>query len=195
MLNRPKRAASIGRPLLSQDDSQLFREAVKDATPLRVPARRAPPLVVAPPIPVQTILDEYEALRETLARPITADVALDTGEEACYVRSGVSPLLLRKMRRGHWVVQAELDLHGATQLTAREFLGDFLRQSLRRGHRCVRVIHGKGLGSKNHEPVLKGRVKLWLAQRDEVLAFCQAPATQGGGGALLVLLKAERAFS
>lgn len=175
---------------LSPEDGELFRAAVKDAIPLRAPARRAPAQIVAPPIPVQTILDEYLALTESLERPISAEVALDTGEEASYVRAGVSPQVLKKMRRGQWVVQDELDLHGATQLIARELIADFLRRCLRRGHRCVRVIHGKGLGSKNREPVLKGKVKLWLTQRDEVLAYCQAPSTQGGGGALLVLLRA-----
>jgi DNA-nicking Smr family endonuclease len=73
---------------------------------------------------------------------------------------------------------------------ARDALAAFLREAVRRARRCVRVVHGKGLGSKNREPVLKGKVKGWLAQREEVLAFCQAPAVQGGSGALLVLLRA-----
>jgi DNA-nicking Smr family endonuclease len=87
------------------------------------------------------------------------------------------------------VVQGHLDLHGMNRIEAQEALATFLRDALRRAHRCVRVVHGKGLGSKNREPVLKGKVKVWLARRDEVVAFCQAPAPQGGGGALLVLLK------
>jgi DNA-nicking Smr family endonuclease len=97
--------------------------------------------------------------------------------------------VLRKLRRGHWIVQAELDLHGLTRTEAHEAVAGFLREALRRARRCVRIVHGKGLGSKNREPVLKGKVRVWLAQRDDVLAFCQAPAAQGGSGAMLVLLK------
>jgi DNA-nicking Smr family endonuclease len=88
------------------------------------------------------------------------------------------------------VVQAYIDLHGMNREEAREALGAFLAAVRRRGYRCVRIIHGKGLGSKNREPVLKAKVKTWLARREEVLAYCQAPDHQGGGGAMLVLLKA-----
>ena len=109
------------------------------------------------------------------------DSALETGEEAAFLREGLSRQVLRKLRRGHWVVQDELDLHGMTRPEAREALAAFIREAVRRARRCVRIVHGKGLGSKNREPVLKGSVRVWLAQREEVLAFCQAPAPQGGG--------------
>ena len=100
--------------------------------------------------------------------------------------------VVRKLRRGHWVLQDELDLHGARSDEARELVGDFLRDALRRGLRCVRVIHGKGLGSKDRQPVLKGKVRKWLMQRDEVIAFCSARAADGGSGAVVVLLRATR---
>jgi DNA-nicking Smr family endonuclease len=90
------------------------------------------------------------------------------------------------------VVQDALDLHGATRDEARLLLADFLAESLRRGLRCVRVVHGKGLGSPGREPVLKGLVKNWLMQRAEVLAYCQARAAEGGAGALVLLLKSSR---
>ena len=108
-----------------------------------------------------------------------------------FARDGIGADTLRKLRRGHWVIQAQLDLHGLRRDEAREALAEFLRQAIRRGLRCVRVIHGKGLGSVNKEPVLKGRVRNWLAQKQEVLAFCQARAADGGSGALVVLLKAS----
>ena len=98
---------------------------------------------------------------------------------------------MRKLRRGHWVIQNELDLHGMRSDEARAALAEFLRNADKRGLRCVRVIHGKGLGSVNKEPVLKGKVRNWLAQKAEVIAFCQARAADGGSGALLVLLKAQ----
>jgi DNA-nicking Smr family endonuclease len=87
------------------------------------------------------------------------------------------------------VIQDQLDLHGHRVDEARLALGQFVREAWRRGLRCVRVIHGKGLGSKDREPVLKSRVRRWLAQRDEVLAFCQARPAEGGAGALVVLLR------
>jgi DNA-nicking Smr family endonuclease len=98
---------------------------------------------------------------------------------------------VRKLRRGHWVIQSQLDLHGLRTDEARVALGEFLRGAVKRGMRCVRVIHGKGLGSVNKEPVLKNKVRNWLVQKDEILAFCQARAADGGAGALIVLLKAS----
>jgi DNA-nicking Smr family endonuclease len=97
--------------------------------------------------------------------------------------------VLRKLRRGHWVVQDALDLHGLNREEARLSLAQFLGACLKRGLRCVRIVHGKGLRSPGKEPVLKGKVQLWLARREEVLAFCEAPANQGGSGAMLVLLR------
>jgi DNA-nicking Smr family endonuclease len=88
------------------------------------------------------------------------------------------------------VVQDQLDLHGLTRAEAHEALAAFLRTAVRYARRCVRIVHGKGLGSKNREPVLKVKVKVWLARRQEVLAFCQAPPAHGGSGAVLVLLRA-----
>jgi DNA-nicking Smr family endonuclease len=101
--------------------------------------------------------------------------------------------VLARLRRGHWSVQGELDLHRLTREEARDALTEFLNEARAAGWRCVRVVHGKGLSSPNREPVLKGKVRLWLAQRDEVLAYCEAPHHSGGSGAVLVLLKARNA--
>ena len=100
--------------------------------------------------------------------------------------------LLRKLRGGHWVAEDNLDLHGMNRVEAAAAVAAFLRRCLARRLRCVRIVHGKGLGSRNREPVLKAKLRKWLALRDEVLAFCQAPAADGGGGAVLVLLKTAR---
>ena len=159
--------------------------------PLRAPPRHVRGPAPEPAVAVQSLLDEHAALaREPRRGDSTPSSALETGEEAAFVRDGLSRQVLRKLRRGHWVVQAELDLHGMTRAEARAAVADFLREAVRRARRCVRIVHGKGLGSKNREPVLKGKVRGWLAQREEVLAFCQAPAPQGGSGAMLVLLRA-----
>jgi DNA-nicking Smr family endonuclease len=171
-------------------DRDLFRQAVADARPLpqhgKVLRRKEPP----PPYPVQSHLDEHAALQESLSAGWTAEDWLESGEEPNFVRAGISRQVLRKLRSGAWVIQDQLDLHGFDRHQAREALAGFLASCVRRGVRCVRVIHGKGLGSKNREPVLKAKVKYWLAQREEVLAYCQARPVDGGSGALLVLLSA-----
>ena len=127
---------------------------------------------------VASVSDEFEI-----------DTLLHTDDELSFRRPGVGPDVLRKLRRGDWVIQDEVDLHGCRTDEARELLAGFLRDAVKRGVRCVRVIHGKGLGSKDKQPVLRGKTRVWLAQRDEVIAFCQARPAEGGGGALVVLLK------
>jgi DNA-nicking Smr family endonuclease len=175
---------------LSEDDTALFREAVRGAIPLQSSPRKPLGTDSPPPIPVQSLLDAHAALAESLNGPVSLDQITETGEELLFLRDGLGREVLRRLRRGHWVVQDAVDLHGLNREQARLQLAEFLGACLKRGLRCVRVIHGKGLRSPKREPVLKGKVRQWLVQRDEVLAFCQAPAAQGGSGALLVLLGA-----
>ena len=174
----------------TQHEADLFRRSIGDVTPLspsdKQPQQATPPL----PIARQHLADEQAALRESLSDEFTVETLLDTDDTLSYARPGIGSDVVRKLRRGHWVIQSQLDLHGLRTDEAREALGEFLRSAGRRGIRCVRVIHGKGLGSVNREPVLKNKVRNWLAQKDEVLAFCQAKAADGGSGALVVLLKA-----
>jgi DNA-nicking Smr family endonuclease len=171
------------------DDREALRRALAGVKPL-APARRTLRRPPAPaPVPAQTQRDERAALAESLRGPLTVDEALESGVELSYLREGVSRQVLRRLRRGHWVVQDGLDLHGMNRVEAAGQVAQFLRAAAARGARCVRIVHGKGLGSKNREPVLKAKLRAWLMPRDEVLAFCQAPAAEGGSGALLVLLK------
>ena len=175
---------------LPEDEAALFRDAVRDATPLESSARVGSKTESPPPVPIQSLLDGHDALVESLAGALSWDQSMETGEEPSYLRTGLARDVLRKLRRGHWVVQDIVDLHGLNRQQARSLLAEFLGGCLKRGLRCVRVVHGKGLRSPGREPVLKGKVQRWLAQRDDVLAFCEAPKNQGGSGALLVLLKA-----
>jgi len=177
-----------GKTPLPQDEVALFREAVRGAVPLRVAARA--PLQLKSPPPVRSPRDSHDALAGGVSGPVALERSVEAGEELTFLRNGLGRDVLRKMRRGHWVVQNELDLHGLNSEQARLLLAEFIGRCSKRGARCVRVVHGKGLRSPNREPVLKGKLRQWLAQRDEVLAYCQAPADQGGSGALLVLLKA-----
>ena len=139
-------------------DDDEFRKAVADVRPLKAPRRSAPLKAPAPPVPVQSLKDERAALTESIERPVTPDEALETGEELVYLREGLSRLVLRRLRRGHWVVQAQLDLHGLNRLEAAAQVAEFLLTAAQRGQRCVRIIHGKGYGSKNREPDRKSVV-------------------------------------
>jgi DNA-nicking Smr family endonuclease len=137
------------------------------------------------------LADEKAALAESLSDGFSPETLLETDEALSFARLGIGPDTLKKLRRGHWSIQAQLDLHGLRTDDARVATAEFLQESVKRGLRCVRVIHGKGLGSANKEPVLKGKVRSWLTQKQEVIAFCQAKASDGGAGALMVLLKAQ----
>lgn len=174
--------------VLSPQDE--FRQAVGEVIPLPVPNRVEHAPARPRPIPRQRQQDEAQVLRDLLSDHLPWHEGLENGEELMFIRAGLRKDTLRRLRRGHWYLQAELDLHGHTTTQAREALVYFLRICRQQGYRCVRIIHGKGLGSKNREPVLKKKVYHWLMQREEVLAFCQARATDGGGGALVVLLSA-----
>jgi len=177
------------KPVINPDEAELFRAAVSDVVPLTGPARIEHQRLLPQPVPSQRLRDEREALTESLSDQVAWDAGMETGEELSHARNGVGAHTLRKLRRGYWVTQDELDLHGLTVDEARSALTEFLNRSVRRGLRCLRIIHGKGLRSKNREPVLKRKVAGWLIQREEILAFCQAPRADGGSGAVVVLLK------
>jgi DNA-nicking Smr family endonuclease len=172
------------------DAGALFRAAVADARPLtsdRIHHEPPPPSVR----PRQRERDEQAALAESIAAPDLLDLHLEGGDEAAWLRPGMSPNVLRDLRRGRWVVQAHLDLHGMNRDEARHHVALFLAECRQFGRRCLRIVHGKGLGSPGREPVLKKLVLGWLSQRQEVLAFCQARPTEGGAGAVLVLIESK----
>ena len=178
-------------PPFDPDDPAAFRAWASGVTPLPVLNKARLERVPPRPIPEQRLRDERQTLIESLSDFDPWESGFETGEELNYVRENVSRDVLRQLRRGRWVIQDELDLHGLTSVEARPLVAEFLNESRKAGYRCVRVIHGKGLRSKNKEPVLKRKVAVWLAQRDDVIAFCQARATEGGGGAAVVLLSSK----
>jgi DNA-nicking Smr family endonuclease len=187
-MNRRNAATPAPQP----EDAELFRAHVSDVKPL---PRSAHAELVRPrpqPVPLQRLRDESAVLRESLAGAPAWEIGLETGEELSYARAGLGHDVLRKLRRGHWAIQDELDLHGLTVVQARAELAQFLKQCLRRGLRCVRIVHGKGQRSRQREPVLKRKVAVWLIQREEVLAYCQARRADGGSGAVVVLLRGAR---
>ncbi|MGN6390248.1 MAG: Smr/MutS family protein [Burkholderiaceae bacterium] len=188
---RAAEAERLRREVERQREADLFRRSIGEVNPL--PATGKALLRPEPPLPIarQHLADEQAALQESLSDEFTIDTLLDVDEALSYAREGIGEDVIRKLRRGQWVVQAQLDLHGMRRDEAREALSEFIRNASRRSLRCVRVIHGKGLGSVNKEPVLKNKVRNWLVQKDEVLAFCQARGNDGGAGAVVVLLKAQ----
>jgi len=166
-----------------------FSEAVKGVTPLARTARAEHPREPHPPQPLSRLRDDREVLAESVSDGIDHEALLETDESLSYCAPGIGADVLRRLRRGEWSIQAQVDLHGHRVDEAREALVEFLRESIRRGLRCVRVVHGKGLGSAGKVPVLKGKVRNWLAQRDEVIAYCEARGADGGAGAVMVLLR------
>ncbi|WP_334135846.1 Smr/MutS family protein, partial [Tepidimonas sp.] len=134
--------------------------------------------------------DERSVMQAALSDEFDVETLLHTDEHLSYRRPGLGPDMVRRLRRGDWTIQAELDLHGLRTDEARTQLAVFIREAHKQGLRCVRIVHGKGLGSPGKTPVLKGRVHSWLVQKSEVLAFVQARPADGGAGALIVLLRA-----
>jgi DNA-nicking Smr family endonuclease len=169
------------------DDSQLFRDSVGDVTPVRHD-RVAPPRRAPGPRPRFRERDEAQVLRDLLSDQFEP-LEHETGEELVFVRAGLQQRTLKKLRRGLFVVSAELDLHGMTVPVAREAVAAFLHECKRRRVQCARIVHGKGRGSRHRAPVLKHKIGHWLQQRDEVLAYCSARNCDGGTGAVYVLLK------
>jgi DNA-nicking Smr family endonuclease len=182
---------------LARERAVEFRGAMQDVKKLPESNRyvyRPPP---PPPRDVQLkpkfasqAEDDAAVLRESmLSDQFDVQGLLDEDPSLSYAGPGVGPDVVKGLRKRHWPVQEEIDLHGFTRDQAREVLHDFLQRMKRRGVRCVRVIHGVGYGSSGGEPVLRGMVHSWLVQEDDVVAFCVAGRKDGGHGALIVLLR------
>ena len=176
-------------------EADVFRRSIGEVAPLAVPPRAPKKRDTPPPLPLKTQQDEKAVLVESISDEFDPEALLDIDDTLSFSRPGVRGDVVKKLRSGAWVVQAQLDLHGKRSDEAREALGAFLREAVKHGVRCIRVIHGKGLGSAGKEPVLKGKVRRWLAQKEEVIAFCEARPHDGGAGAVVVLLQPSTQFA
>lgn len=176
-----------------KSDTELFREAMSGVRPLQPDDRHPQNRSARAPVPVQSRRDEEEVLRELLD-PLSDPAELETGEELIWLRPGHSPRLLRRLRRGHYSIADSIDLHHMNEKTAREILSRFLRDVLRRGLGCVRIVHGKGLRSRT-QPVLKRMTGQVLRKHPAVIAFASCRPSDGGTGAVLVLLRNPEAGS
>jgi DNA-nicking Smr family endonuclease len=191
--NRAEQARLEAEVERKRDEFEHAMRELGGVRPLTAPGRRPMPRPSHPPRATSREADERAVLGESLSDGIDPDTLLETDDQLSWRRPGLGPDVINKLRRGHWSTQAEVDLHGHRVDEARAALSAFLHEAARAGVRCVRVVHGKGLGSRDRLPVLKGKVRHWLTQREEVLAYTQARAADGGSGALIVLLApAER---
>ena len=176
-----KKAAKNNTEKTALDDAALFRAAVGEVKPLAEQNR------INPPIRPRKFVPPPSGTALTIPDNLTDHGAENAPTE--YLHNGLSRMALRKLRRGEWPVQDNLDLHGNHRDAARKLLQAFLHEATQREMRCVLVIHGKGTNSRDGEAVLRKLTRHWLSQHPRVLGFCDENPAQGGSGAVLVLLK------
>jgi DNA-nicking Smr family endonuclease len=180
--------ARIAAEKRAEAERNLFTRAVGKVAPIANQERVWSPPQRPSTRPLQQDLDNEAVMHESMSDDFDISTLLDADDQLSFRRPGIGTDITRKLRKGEWSIQGQIDLHGLRSDEARNAMGQFIRDAKRMGWRCVRVVHGKGLGSPGKEPVLKSKVQRWLVQKNEVLAFVQAKPSDGGGGALLVLL-------
>ena len=180
--------ARIAAEKRAEAERNLFTRAVGKVAPIANQERVWSPPQRPTPRPLQQDLDDEAVMHESMSDEFDISTLLDADDQLSFRRPGIGTDVTRKLRKGEWSIQGQIDLHGLRSDEARNAMGQFIRDAKRTGWRCVRVVHGKGLGSPGKEPVLKSKVQRWLVQKKEVLAFVQAKPSDGGGGALVVLL-------
>ena len=177
------------RGYISDEDRELFRQATGDVRRLQGDNDNL--------LPEQTRRTSHTGARTQAGQPGACRNLADSewtsdigpGDVLSFARGGVRRRDFERLRRGRFRIEADLDLHGRIVADAVTVLDDFLEDSRRRGRRCVRIVHGKGFGSRSGLPIMKSHVDRWLRARAEVLAFCSATPPDGGTGALYVLLR------
>jgi DNA-nicking Smr family endonuclease len=183
-----KRHTELGGEQNDPADANAFRAAVRDVKPLvQVPSAKG----LAKLNPRARLRKAAPTAMENLddMMPLIATSAAAGSAALSFHRAGVRIQVMRRLRRGLYPTEDELDLHGLTQTAARDSLADFIARSRDSGRRCVRIIHGKGYRSGARGPVLKTAVDLWLRRHTDVMAFTSARAIDGGTGAVYVLLR------
>ena len=174
------------------EELAAFHAAVDGTVPLRAPARVSFVPPKPSPRPRQRELDEAAAIVASLHGPFEIEDLLAIGDTDSFLRTGLPRSVLRDLRRGRWSIQNHTDLHGLNRHEAHDEVSRFLAESLSAGKRCVRIVHGRGLGSPGREGILRQFVKSWLSRSKDVMAFCHAPSCDGGEGALWILPRAEK---
>jgi DNA-nicking Smr family endonuclease len=181
-------AARLAALRKAEAEKNLFTRAIGKVAPLPAHNKAHLPHPPRQPVATQRQKDEAQVIQDSLSDEFDVSTLLDTDEALSFRRPSVGPEVTRKLRKGDWAIQREIDLHGLRSDEARLALTSFIRDAHKHGIRCVRVVHGKGLGSPGKTPVLKSKVHSWLVQKNQVMAFVQAKPAEGGAGALVVLL-------
>ncbi len=188
-------AAAFG---LDEQDKALFRRAVKSVQAIKDTQRAILPPVAAASVAILRERRQRATGEDPVRLPRESDhyspAGIDQGDTS-FVRRGYGPDLIIGLKRGKWMIDASLDLHGNTTTEAHERLDRFLQSCLEHHIRCVRIVHGKGYGSKDGEPVLRQTVRRWLSQMTDVLAYIECAEQDGGAGAVQVLLRGTQAPS
>lgn len=166
------------------EDQRLFREAMEGVKPLKTP-RRVTHRRPSPPRAKHSRQNSQEILEQSLAGP---KAPTEIGEEIAFRKPGISDVVFRRLRRGGYAIESEIDLHGLTAAEAARALRRFIVEAVDEGLGCVRIVHGRGLGSGSRGPVLKAQVDHSLRLWQEVLAFVTTQSRHGGSGAVYVLL-------
>ena len=175
---------------MSEEDDDLFRRAMSDAKPLDIEDRAEKVRKKPPPKARFSKADERQALADSL-EPDIDELIESSGDSVRFKRPSVGRTTMRMLSRGSYAIQAEIDLHGMTVAEAKPRLARFIERCAQNDKLCIRVVHGKGLGSGDRGPVLKNSVNRWLRKWDSVLAFTTARQSDGGTGAVYVLLKSS----
>lgn len=181
-------AARVAEQKRLEAEKNLFVRAVGQVERMPSSNQANIPKVPRAPVATQLQIDEAKVIQDSLSDEFDVSTLLDTDDALSFRRPSVGPEVTRKLRKGDWAIQREIDLHGLRSDEARLALTTFIREAHKYGIRCVRVVHGKGLGSPGKTPVLKSKVHSWLVQKNQVMAFVQAKPAEGGAGALVVLL-------
>ena len=172
---------------ISDADRELFRNSIGAVHKIRH-VRMSVLKPRAAPVPVQRDADVQAVVREMAFAPMISEHYI-TGDELFFKRPGIQDKVLTKLRKGKFAIELELDLHGMNSRDAQAALGRFLVHCRHHDICCVRIIHGKGRGSRDGKPVIKNKLNQWLQKIPQVLAFCSARVCDGGTGAVYVILK------
>lgn len=186
-----EKAKALAAQAQHHNDRALFQQLVGKVNRLTDSGRVMPKSAALMAIPRQTQADDKAVMVEALSDEFDVESLLETDDSLAFRRASIGADVLRKLRRGVWALQGQVDLHGLRTEEARLALSEFLKLAQTREWRCVRVVHGKGLGSPGRVPVIKDKVKRWLVQSEKVLAFVQARGDEGGAGAVIVLLQSS----
>ena len=183
------------KPVSRQDDRGLFIEAMTDVDPLPDNKIKIIPTPGSPKKPSHPAPDDEQEVMTHLYGLVKGAVDMDITFSDEYMEGSIRGLdrkIMKKLKRGEFPVQDYIDLHGRTRQDAELKVRDFLIQSRRLGHRCVLIVHGRGLKSPDSFPVLKEGLPRWLGRgpvKKIVLAFATARPYDGGTGAIYVLLR------